>query len=135
MRKSLTRGVAVAAVAVAASVLPLAPASATVDEIVGQWCSGHDPLNPPGITGGSKADNFAKPLFANGFIRGTVPFDGPAGPGLLIDFDFDHPASKVVGTGQYVVIDQTPAGPLYLQLLEPDPSFPAFQRCPRLTTG
>lgn len=131
MRRNLTRVVAAAGIAVAASVLPLAPASATVHEIVGQWCSGQDPLNPPGITGGSSADNFAKPLFANGFVRGIVPFED----GLLIDFDFDHPASKIVGTGDYVVIGSTPAGPLYLQLFEPDPDFPAFQRCPRLTTG
>ena len=118
-----------------ATVLPAAPASATVHEIVGQWCSGHDELAPPGITGGSKADNFAKPLNANGFIRGVVPFTPPSGmdPGLLVDFNFDHPASKVVGTGVYVAIGQTPAGPLYLQLIEPDPNFPAFQNCPRLS--
>ena len=64
---------------------------------------------------------------------GLGPFDGSAGPGLLIDFNFDHPAAKVVGTGVFVVID--PTVPLYLQLIEPDPDFPAFQRCPRLATG
>lgn len=46
----------------------------------GQWRSGHDPLAPPGITGGSSAVSVAKPLFANGFIRGTVSFTGDAGP-------------------------------------------------------
>lgn len=30
----------------------VAPASATVHEIVGQWCSGQEPLGPPGISGG-----------------------------------------------------------------------------------
>ncbi|MFW5471219.1 hypothetical protein ACOCJ4_14375 [Knoellia sp. CPCC 206435] len=119
----------------AATLLPAAPASATVHEIVGQWCSGQGELAPPGITGGSSADNFAKPLSATGFVRGTVPHTGSAGPGLLVDFDFGHPASKVVGTGIYVVVDQTPAGPLYLQLIEADPNFPAFQRCPRLFEG
>lgn len=126
---------AAAGVALAATLLPAAPASATVHEIVAQWCSGHDPLEPRGISGGSNADNFAQPLNSNGFIQGTVPFTGSAGPGQLVNFNFDHPASKVVGTGIYVVIGNTPEGPLYLQLITPDPNFPAFQRCPRLATG
>jgi hypothetical protein len=132
MTRRSARILAAAAVVGIATLLPAAPASATVHEIVAQWCSGHEPLEPPGISGGSNADNFAKPLNANGFIRGTVPFTGSAGPGLLVDFDFGHPASKVVGTGVYIVIGQTPVGPLYLQLIEPDPNFPAFQRCPGL---
>lgn len=135
LHRSLTTFAVTCGVALAGALLPAAPASATVHEIVGQWCSGHDPLAPPGITGGSNADNFAQPLNSNGFIQGAVPFTGSAGPGLLVNFDFDHPAAKVVGTGTYVVIGSTPDGPLYLQLIEPDPSFPAFQRCPRLTTG
>lgn len=134
MTRTSARLLAAAAVVGLATLLPAAPASATVHEIVGQWCSGHDELAPPGITGGSSADNFAKPLNANGFIRGTVPYTGDLGPGLLVDFDFEHPASKVVGTGEYIVIGTTPAGPLYLQLIEADPDFPAFQHCPRLAT-
>ena len=132
MTRRSARILAAAAVVGVATLLPAAPASATVHEIVAQWCSGHEPLEPPGISGGSNADNFAKPLNSNGFIRGTVPFTGSAGPGLLVDFDFGHPASKVVGTGVYIVIGQTPVGPLYLELIEPDPNFPAFQRCPGL---
>ena len=132
MTRRSARMFAAAAVVGIATLLPAAPASATVHEIVAQWCSGHEPLEPPGISGGSNADNFAKPLNSNGFIRGTVPFTGSAGPGLLVDFDFGHPASKVVGTGVFIVIGETPAGPLYLQLIEPDPNFPAFQRCPGL---
>ena len=134
MRHNLSRLLAIGVVAIVAVVLPTAPASATVHEIVGQWCSGQDPLAPPGISGDSSADNLAQPLFAGGFIE-VVPFTGPQGPGLLIEFDYDHPASKVVGTGVFVVIDETPAGPLYLELIEPDPNFPAFLRCPRLTAG
>jgi hypothetical protein len=135
MRRAISRLLAIGLVAAVAAVLPSAPASATVHEIVGQWCSGQDPLEPSGISGGSNANNFAQPLNSTGFIQGVVPFNGPAGPGLLINFNYDHPAAKVVGTGVFIVIDQTPDGPLYLELITPNPNFPAFQRCPRLATG
>ena len=135
MRRNLIRLLAIGLFTAAAATITTAPASATVHEIVAQWCSGQDELGPPGISGGSNAGNFAQPLNATGFIDGVVPFTGPEGPGLLIDFNYDHPAAKVVGTGVFVVIDQTPDGPLYLELIEPSPAFPAFQRCPRLATG
>ena len=107
------------------------PASATVHEIVGQWCSGQEPLAPPGISDPTRR-NFAQPLNANGFIGPLVPFDGPAGPGLLITFNFDHPAAKVVGTGEFFVVGAVDGAPLYLQGLEPNPQFAAFAHCPRL---
>ena len=111
--------------------VPITPASATVHEIVGQWCSGQDPLGPPGISGGSNADNFAEPLWASGVIVGFVPFRD----GFLVQFNYDNPNVKVVGTGVFVVIGEIDGAPLYLELIEPDPAFPAFQRCPRLATG
>ena len=91
------------------------PATATVHEITGMFCAknGGNPF-PPGISGGSSANNFAKPLFATGFIESVDPFagDGTNGPGVLITFDFDHPASKIaphpeldtffVGDGTYI---------------------------------
>ncbi|MGQ0849489.1 MAG: hypothetical protein ACT4OP_10280 [Actinomycetota bacterium] len=85
------------ALAVALLVFAL-PATATVHEITGMFCAGeHAILAPPGLTGGSKADNFAKPLIATGFIESVAPYagDGVNGPGVLISFDFDHPASKL----------------------------------------
>ena len=115
-------------IATAALALPAAPANATVHEIVAQWCSGGDPLGPPGISGGSNADNFAKPLFASAFIEGIVPFQD----GFLIKFNYDNPNAKVVGTGVFIVVGQIEGKPLYLELIEPNPSFPAFQHCPRL---
>ena len=90
------------------------PTSATVHEITGMFCAGeHGNHFPPGLSGGSNAeDNFAKPLFATGFIESVEPFVGDAGPGVLITFDFDHPASKLaphptedvffVGDGTYI---------------------------------
>lgn len=103
------------------------PASATVHEIVAQWCSGHDPLAPPGVSDPTKG-NFAKPLEATGFLAGVVPFQD----GFLVAFDYGVPAAKVVGTGEFVVIGEVEEAPLYLELIEPSPDFPAFQRCPRL---
>jgi hypothetical protein len=92
------------------------PASATVHEITGMFCAGeHGNHFPAGLSGGSNADNFAKPLFATGFIESVDPAfagDGVNGPGVLITFDFDHPASKLaphptldtffVGNGTYI---------------------------------
>jgi hypothetical protein len=74
-----------------------APASATVHEITGMFCAGeHGNHLPAGISGGSRANNFAKPLFATGFVESVTPYDdGVNGPGVLITFDFDHPASKL----------------------------------------
>ncbi len=81
------------------------PAVATVHEIAGMHCaqngSGGNPF-PPGVSGGSAADNFAKPLFATGFISGineSYAGNGGHGPGVLIHFDFDHPASKLAAGG------------------------------------
>jgi hypothetical protein len=92
-----------------------APAAATVHEITGMFCAGEENGNPfpPGLSGGSNADNFAKPLAATGFIESVVPYDdGVNGPGMLISFNFDHPASKIsphptieilfVGDGTYI---------------------------------
>lgn len=127
MTRFLARCAAVL-IATVALVLPSVPAHATVHEIVAQWCSGHDPLEPSGISGGSSADNFAKPLMASGFIEGVVPFQD----GFLIKFNYDNPNAKVVGTGQFIVIGQIDGQPLYLELIEPNPDFPAFRNCPRL---
>ncbi|QKJ19233.1 hypothetical protein [Microbacterium hominis] len=133
-RRFITRALIAMAASAGLVFVSAAPASATVHEIVAQWCSGHDELAPPGITGGSKADNLAKPLFASGFITGNlVPFTGDAGPGFLIEFNYDAKNSKTVGTGVFVVLD--PEGPIYFELIKPDPTFPAFKACPRLATG
>src|SRR4051812_11473140 len=84
--------------------LPAPPASATIHEIVAAWCSGHGELEPPGIQDGK---NFAQPVNSNGFVGPAVPFVGPAGPGLLVTFNYGVKPAKVVGTGQYVVVGQT----------------------------
>jgi hypothetical protein len=120
-------GVAVAAVLAFGAYA--APAHATVHEIVAQWCSGQEELGPPGISkDGSK--NFAQPLNAAGVV---VTIVDPIAKTVLITFDYSHPAVKVQSSGIVIPIGMTPEGfTVLLDLIEPDPSFPAFQHCPAL---
>lgn len=92
------RRYAVLVVALLVGLLAL-PAGATVHEITGMECSGGNAMEaPPGLTGGSNADNFAQPLVATGvveFVEGEPVFT-------------DHPASKVVpGAGFPPVFDHS----------------------------
>ena len=113
MEVGMRRIISIAILSAMAVMAFAAPATATVHEITGMFCAdGHGNPFPPGLSGGSNADNFAKPLFANGFIESVEPYagDGVNGPGVLISFDFDHPASKLAplpgtfffGDGTYV---------------------------------
>jgi hypothetical protein len=133
----MRRAVAMALVCALAVFTLAVPASATVHEIVGQWCSGQGDLFPPGISGGSNSDNFARPLFASGFASIVAPFDpdgseGELEPGVLVKFDFDHPASKITGLGFFVQIDEEPDGtPVYIEAFVLDTSH-GFTNCQRL---
>ena len=112
-----------------ALLLNAVPAHAVVHEIVAAWCSGQE-LEPPGLSDPSKR-SFARPVNANGFV-GAVVFNGSLG-GLLVTFNYDHPASKVEGSGVFLQIGATPLGmPIFIELVQPDSDFPAFQHCPRL---
>ena len=124
MRRFAVHAVTAIALSSLAVLIPAPNASATVHEIVGQWCAGRGELFPPGLSGRSSADNFAKPLFATGVIESITPYLD----GVLISFDFDHPAIKLVSTGQIVQI-----GPgTYVTEFELDPEFAAFTHCPNL---
>jgi hypothetical protein len=101
------------------------PGSATVHEIVSQWCSGHDPLEPFGISRDGSM-NFAQPLRAGGVVQLT-PFMG----GLLIDFNFDAPQIKIVPTGNIITIIP---GVLWMEEFTLDPDHPAFGNCPKLNS-
>jgi hypothetical protein len=111
----MRRIVSIAVLSVLAVMTFAAPASATVHEITGMFCAGeHGNPFPAGLSGGSNADNFAKPLIATGFVESVEPYagDGVNGAGVLITFNFDHPASKLaphptletffVGGGTYI---------------------------------
>jgi hypothetical protein len=137
----LTRFVTRALVVVAATVgivfAQVVPASATVHEIVGQWCSrdasGKGELAPPGISPPTaKPENVAKPLFASGFLdEDPMPFQD----GFLLVAHYENPNVKVIGTGNYVVIGEFQNQPLYIEEITTDSSFPAFQNCPNLVSA
>lgn len=111
-------------------VVTAAPSHAAIHEIVGQWCSGRGELTPPGIVDPTR-QTFARPLEAMGFTGDPV-FRADLG-GLLIPFKFDEPASKVVGTGDFVQIGALPDGaPVFIEQIALDPDHPAFEHCPRL---
>jgi hypothetical protein len=124
-----TTGVIVAAGV--AILLHAAPAHAVVHEIVAAWCAGEE-LEPPGLTDPTKS-SFAKPVNANGFV-GPAVFNAQLG-GLLVTFNYDHPASKVEGTGIFVQIGSAGGTPIFIELVRPDSNFPAFQHCPRLAAS
>ncbi len=130
--RAIRRAVAAALLVLVALGLTATPSHAVVHEIVGQWCAGRGELEPPGIADPTKPD-FARPLQAMGFL-GEPVFRDDLG-GLLIPFNFNEPAAKVVGTGQFVQIGALPDGtPIFIELIALDPNHPAFQHCPRLST-
>ena len=114
-----------AAVALAIG-LSTVPVHATVHEIVAQWCSGHEELGPPGISDPEK-ENFARPLQAAGVV---IEVRDEVAETVLITFDYDHPAVKVQSSGIVIPIGVDEEGfTVLLDLIEPDPDFPAFQQC------
>jgi hypothetical protein len=119
----------VIAAAVVAFGLTVAPAQATVHEIVAQWCSGHEELGPAGISDPEKK-NFARPLQAVGVV---IQVRDEVARTVLITFDYDHPAVKVQSSGIVIPIGVDEEGfTVLLDLVEPDPDFPAFQQCSAL---
>lgn len=116
------------AIAGAVSLTFVMPSGATVHEIVGQWCSGRDALEPRGISDPSKP-NFARPLTASGVATIVPNFDGLGN--TLVQFDFDHPAIKVVSAG--APVELFPG--LWITPWTTDDDFAAFRNCPGYVGG
>ena len=126
----ISRHVAGGAVAVLmAMAFSVVPAHATVHEIVAQWCSGHEPLEPNGLSRpGSK--NFAQPLNATGALIVTVD---PVAKTIHLSFDYGNRPVKVQKIGTIPIgIDPDTGFTILLDLIAPDPDFPAFQNCPNV---
>lgn len=116
-----------AVIVVAALVAGLAakPAPAVIHEIYAAWCAGKGEIVPPGLADDTKK-SFAKPVLAGGVVSLTPYLDG-----VLIDFDFTKPQSKIVAAPTGPPIVQIGPG-LYLERFILDPEFPAFLNCPKL---
>lgn len=98
--------VMLAATAIGASLTGGTTAEAVIDEQVGAACNGKDPLSPPGISGRSRADNFAQPVISTGAVVISFvppPFNVTIG---------DSPAAKYPAGTQIVVagVDQDLTG-------------------------
>jgi hypothetical protein len=67
--------------AFAATMVSSVPADAAIHELVAAYCSGggvgvinnNGFLEPPGVTGGSQGNNFARPALSTGVVVGTFP--------------------------------------------------------------
>jgi len=126
----ISRHVAGGAVAVLlAVVFNVIPAHATVHEIVAQWCSGREPLEPHGLSRpGSK--NFAQPIESTGSLIVTV---NAAARTIHISFDYGKRPVKVQPFATIPIGTDPDTGfTILLDLIEPDPDFPAFQHCAKL---
>lgn len=86
----MRRWLVLVALVIAVLAVTAMPVMGTVHPIQSGDCNGfNDPFgpsggDPPGITGGSNADNFARPLFATGvlaIVDGVIVFD-PTNPAL-----------------------------------------------------
>jgi hypothetical protein len=129
-RMRISRHVSGFAFAVAlAMAFSAVPAHATVHEIVAQWCSGHDPLEPNGLSRpGSK--NFAQPLNATGAVITTVD---PVAKTIHISFDYGNNPVKVQKVATIPIgVDPDTGFTILLDLIAPDPDFPAFAHCPNV---
>ena len=127
IRTRLVGGVVALSLAIASWTVPV---QATVHEIVAQWCAGQGELEPRGISRpGSK--NFAQPLNA---ARVVVTIVDPIAGTILITFDYEHPAIKVQSTDETIQIGTDPESgfAILLDVIAPDPNFPAFRHCPAL---
>jgi hypothetical protein len=120
-------GAALAGLAVMA--VSTVPAHATVHEIVAQWCSGHEPLEPNGLSRpGSK--NFAQPLNSTGAVITIVD---PVAKTIHITFDYGNRPVKVQAIATVPIgVDPDTGFTILLDVVAPDPDFPAFAHCPNV---
>ena len=105
----------------------IAPASATIHEIVASFCSGgQGNVFPPGQSKfGSQS--FLRALQASGTV--TVLADTPTAGAITIDYNNDSPAGKF--SGNDVFFEVVPG--IWIEVLEPD--HVAFEHCTNFVVG
>jgi hypothetical protein len=128
-------GILALAISAAAALAVASPSQAIIHEMVGASCrvdGFNSPPEPPGQTGASNGDSFARALQATGVISSI-----DATPtSVTINFDLSRPNAKFVSAGFSLVIPNG-AGPGVSLVLNPLPTidgstFPAFVHCANL---
>jgi hypothetical protein len=123
------------AVVVVAALVAAPPSKAIIHEMVGASCrvDGFDnPPEPPGQTGASNGDSFARALQATGVISSI-----DATPtSVTFNFDLSRPNAKFV-SAEFSLVIPDGAGPGVSLVLNPLPTidgstFPAFVHCANL---
>jgi hypothetical protein len=123
----IRRRTGLAAMLLGASLLvaSVAPASATIHEIVASFCSGGSGnVFPPGQSDFAK-HSFLRALQASGAV--TVHADTPTAGAITIDYNNDAPNGKF--TGNDVFVEAIPG--VFVEVLEPDHA--AFDHCTNFT--
>jgi hypothetical protein len=114
-------GVAATVLAAGLLVAMVAPASATIHEMVASFCSGgQGNVFPPGQSNFG-SESFLRALQASGTV--TVLPDTPTAGAITIDYNNDSPAGKF--TGSDVFFEVVPG--VWIEVLEPD--HVAFDHC------
>ena len=121
MKFTLRRGIAATLLASGLVVGMVAPASATIHEMVASFCSGgHGNVFPAGQSAfGSQS--FLRALQASGTV--TVLADTPTAGAITVDYNNDSKAGKF--SGNDVFVEAIPG--LWIEVLEPD--HVAFENC------
>lgn len=132
LKVALSVGVLAFVLAAAAALATASPSGAIIHEIVGASCSVNGAPVPPGQTGASNGNSFARALQATGVIFSIVPTP----TNVTINFDLSQPNAKLVSAGFALTIPDG-AGPGVSLTLNPLPtlvgsSFPAFLHCANL---
>jgi hypothetical protein len=121
MKVSPRTSLAAALLAGALLVGVIAPASATIHEMVASFCSGgQGNVFPPGQSNFGSA-SFLRALQASGTV--TVLADTPTPGAITVDYNNDAPAGKF--SGNDVFFEVIPG--LWIEVLEPD--HVAFDHC------
>ena len=105
----------------------VAPASATIHEMVASFCSGGNGNVFPSGQSAFGRQSFLRALQASGVV--TVHPDTPTVGSITIDYNNDAPAGKF--TGNDVFVQAIPG--VFVEVL--DPNHPAFEHCTNFVVG
>ena len=125
MKRRRRMGAAAALLACSALLGAVAPASATIHEIVASFCSGGNGNVFPGGQSAFGKQSFLRALQASGAV--TVRPNTPTAGAITLDYNNDARNGKFVGAD--VFVEAIPG--VWIELLEPDHA--AFDRCTNFT--